>query len=83
VPAGNAIPEGRASPLAGGKGWAVLRAGDAELTGAPGSGVRMRDWDTRGGSSDEGAAPDDLGAAAGAAADSDGDSGDDSGDGGW
>jgi len=79
VPAGNALPEGRASPPVGGKGWAVLRAGDTELTGAPGSGVRMRDWDTRGGSSDEGAAPDDLGAAA----DSDGDSGDDSGDGGW
>lgn len=71
----------------GGKGWAVLREGAAGsglgLAGVPGSGVRMRDWDTRAGSSDEEAAPDGLGLGPAGADDDEADSGDDSGDGAW
>lgn len=94
--AASAAPTPGAAPpaaegAAGGKGWAVLREGGAGsglgLVGVPGSGVRMRDWDTRAGSSDEETAPDELGLGAGVgsagAEDSGGDSGDDSGDGGW
>ena len=60
------------------EGGAGSRSG---LAGVPGSGVRMRDWDTRAGSSDEEGAPDGLGPAG--ADDDEADSGDDSGDGAW
>ena len=76
-----------ADGASGGKGWAVLREGGAGsglgLAGVPGSGVRMRDWDTRAGSSDEEAAPDGLGLGAAGVDDDKADSGSDSGDGGW
>lgn len=66
----------------------MLREGGAGsgfgLAGVPGSGVRMRDWDTRAGSSDEEAAPDGLGLGpAGADDDDEAESGDDSGGGAW
>ena len=65
----------------------MLREGGAGLgsglAGVPGSGVRMRDWDTRAGSSDEEAAPDGLGLGPAGADDDEADSGDDSGDGAW
>ncbi|KAK9832556.1 hypothetical protein WJX81_008662 [Elliptochloris bilobata] len=82
APAASA-PSAEGAP-AGGKGWAVLREGGPGsglgLAGVPGSGVRMRDWDTRAGSSDEEAAPDGLGL--GSAGMEDG-SGSDSDDGSW
>lgn len=90
APAADALKPSAPKPAdgaAGGKGWAVLREGGAGsglgLAGVPGSGVRMRDWDTRAGSSDEEAAPGGFGLRPAGADDDEADSGDDSGDGAW